>query len=44
MSWGLPVSLSAPPGPTHSEEMMAELTSALVEIWGRLELEFREAA
>jgi len=24
------------PGPTHSEAMMAELTAALVEIWGRL--------
>ncbi|RIX31812.1 5-aminolevulinate synthase [Sphingomonas edaphi] len=32
------------PGPTHSEAMMAELTTALVEIWGRLELEFRKAA
>lgn len=26
------------PGPQHSEEMMRDLTSALVEIWGRLEL------
>jgi 5-aminolevulinate synthase len=26
------------PGPTHSPEMMRELTDALVEIWGRLEL------
>ena len=26
------------------EAMMRELTSALVEIWGRLELELREAA
>lgn len=26
------------PGPTHSEEMMAELTKALVEIWSRMEL------
>ncbi|MFA5970505.1 MAG: 5-aminolevulinate synthase [Sphingomonas sp.] len=26
------------PGPAHSEEMMSALTSALVEIWGRLEL------
>ena len=26
------------PGPTHSEEMMAELTSALVEIWDRLDV------
>ena len=25
------------PGPTHSEEMMAELTAALVEIWQRLD-------
>jgi len=32
------------PGPTHSEAMMDELTRALVEIWGRLELEFRKAA
>jgi 5-aminolevulinate synthase len=30
------------PGPSHSEEMMVELTGALVEIWDRLEL--REAA
>ena len=32
------------PGPTHSEAMMDELTKALVEIWGRLELELRKAA
>jgi 5-aminolevulinate synthase len=32
------------PGPCHSAEMMDELTSALVEIWGRLELELRQAA
>jgi len=32
------------PGPTHSEAMMDELTMALVEIWGRLELELRKAA
>ena len=32
------------PGPTHSEEMMRELTAALVEIWERLEMELREAA
>jgi len=32
------------PGPTHSEAMMDELTKALVEIWDRLELEFRLAA
>jgi 5-aminolevulinate synthase len=30
------------PGPSHSEEMMRELTGALLEIWDRLEL--REAA
>ncbi len=30
------------PGPAHSEAMMRELTDALVEIWGRLEL--RKAA
>ncbi len=30
------------PGPTHSVEMMRELTGALVEIWGRMEL--RKAA
>ncbi len=30
------------PGPAHTEEMMRELTEALVEIWGRLEL--RKAA
>ena len=32
------------PGPNHSEKMMDELTGALVEIWGRLELEKRRAA
>ena len=32
------------PGPTHTAEMMDELTDALVEIWGRLELELQEAA
>jgi 5-aminolevulinate synthase len=32
------------PGPTHTEAMMDELTTALVEIWSRLELEFRKAA
>ena len=32
------------PGPTHSESMMDELTKALVEIWDRLELDFRRAA
>jgi len=32
------------PGPTHTDEMMANLTSALVEIWDRLELELRKAA
>lgn len=26
------------PGPVHSEEMMVDLTKALVEIWGRIEL------
>ena len=26
------------PGPAHDEGMMRELTDALVEIWGRLEL------
>jgi 5-aminolevulinate synthase len=26
------------PGPAHTEEMMAELTKALVEIWDRLEM------
>jgi 5-aminolevulinate synthase len=26
------------PGPAHSEEMMWELTAALVEVWDRLEL------
>jgi 5-aminolevulinate synthase len=30
------------PGPAHDERMMRELTGALVEIWGRLEL--RQAA
>ncbi|MGB3471019.1 MAG: 5-aminolevulinate synthase [Erythrobacter sp.] len=32
------------PGPHHTEEMMDELTDALVEIWDRLELGLREAA
>ena len=32
------------PGPAHSEEMMRELVSALVEIWDRLDMELREAA
>jgi 5-aminolevulinate synthase len=32
------------PGPCHSVEMMDELTDALVEVWGRLELELRKAA
>ena len=32
------------PGPAHTEEMMRELVDALVEIWDRLELEFRKAA
>ncbi|MEP2104026.1 MAG: 5-aminolevulinate synthase [Parasphingorhabdus sp.] len=27
------------PGPVHSEEMMADLTKALVEIWSRMELQ-----
>ena len=32
------------PGPTHSEEMMRELTAALLEIWDRLDLELKQAA
>jgi 5-aminolevulinate synthase len=32
------------PGPSHSEEMMRELTEALVEIWQRLEMRTAEAA
>ncbi|AZI34888.1 5-aminolevulinate synthase [Caenibius tardaugens NBRC 16725] len=32
------------PGPTHSEEMMRDLTSALLEIWDRLDLELKQAA
>ena len=32
------------PGPQHTVDMMEELTKALVEIWDRLELEFRKAA
>jgi 5-aminolevulinate synthase len=32
------------PGPAHSEEMMRDLTAALVEIWERLEMELAEAA
>lgn len=32
------------PGPQHTEEMMQELTQALIEIWDRMELKFAEAA
>ena len=32
------------PGPSHSEEMMQELTEALIEIWDRMSLGEREAA
>ena len=32
------------PGPAHTEAMMRELTSALVEIWDRMELELQQAA
>jgi 5-aminolevulinate synthase len=32
------------PGPCHTAEMMDELTSALIEVWGRLELELSHAA
>ncbi len=32
------------PGPAHSEEMMRELVSALVEIWDRMEMELQKAA
>ncbi len=32
------------PGPAHTEEMMADLAQALVEIWDRMELELRKAA
>ncbi|HEU5482326.1 MAG TPA: 5-aminolevulinate synthase [Sphingomicrobium sp.] len=32
------------PGPCHTAEMMDELTNALVEIWGRLELQAVKAA
>ncbi len=32
------------PGPMHSEEMMEELTEALVEIWDRLDMQLAEAA
>jgi hypothetical protein len=38
-----PERLRFTPWPTHSETMMAELTTALVEIWDRLELELRRA-
>ena len=27
------------PGPAHTEAMMCDLTKALVEIWGRMELQ-----
>jgi len=32
------------PGPSHTREMMVELTKALVEIWDRMDLELRKAA
>jgi 5-aminolevulinate synthase len=32
------------PGPSHTQDMMTQLVSALVEIWDRLELELRKAA
>lgn len=32
------------PGPHHDEEMMVNLTAALIEIWGRLELGLEKAA
>lgn len=32
------------PGPAHTEEMIEDLTSALVEIWDRLDLELQKAA
>ncbi len=32
------------PGPSHSEDMMRDLVSALTEIWGRLELREAQAA
>jgi 5-aminolevulinate synthase len=32
------------PGPAHTDEMMVELTQALVEIWARLDLQMRMAA
>ncbi len=32
------------PGPAHTQDMMRELVSALVEIWSRLELELQKAA
>ncbi|WP_374279672.1 5-aminolevulinate synthase [Novosphingobium sp.] len=32
------------PGPAHTEDMMRDLTRALVEIWERMDLELRKAA
>jgi 5-aminolevulinate synthase len=32
------------PGPAHDEEMMRQLTAALVEIWDRLDLQLAQAA
>jgi 5-aminolevulinate synthase len=32
------------PGPAHTPEMIGELVGALVEIWDRLDMEFRKAA
>jgi 5-aminolevulinate synthase len=32
------------PGPQHNEAMMRDLTDALVEVWGRMELQLAEAA
>ena len=32
------------PGPQHNEAMMLDLTAALVEIWGRMEMPVAQAA
>jgi 5-aminolevulinate synthase len=32
------------PGPQHNEDMMRDLTAALLEIWGRMEIPVAQAA
>jgi 5-aminolevulinate synthase len=39
-----PERLRFTPGPQHNEAMMRDLTAALVEIWGRMEMPVAQAA